>query len=123
MSVSKFRSAPRRGHLDRMKKIYGYLYKYRHLKIRFRVDEPDYSNVPPIPDHDWAHTVYGKRKEDIPLDAPPPLGKRIVLTYYFNGSLMHDILSGRAVTGVSTFYNKTPTNWYCKQQSASVTAT
>ena len=36
---------------------------------------------------------------------------------------MHDILSGKAVTGVCTFYNKTPIDWYCKQQSTSETAT
>ena len=36
---------------------------------------------------------------------------------------MHDILSGKAVTGVCMFYNKTPTDWYCKQQSTSETAT
>ena len=57
------------------------------------------------------------------LDAPPPLGKRIVLTHYFDVSLMHDVLSGKAVTGESTFYNKTPTNWYYKHQSTSETAT
>ena len=36
---------------------------------------------------------------------------------------MHDILSGKAVTGVCTFYNKTPADWYCKQQATSETAT
>ena len=51
-----------------------------------------------------------------------PLGTRIVLTHYFDASLMHDILSGKAVTGVCTFYNKTPVDWYCKQQSTSETA-
>ena len=36
---------------------------------------------------------------------------------------MYDLLSGKAVTGVCTFYNKTPVDWYCKQQSTSETAT
>ena len=44
-------------------------------------------------------------------------GMRVVLTHYFNASLMHDVLSGKAVTGVCTFYNKTPVDWFCKQQS------
>ena len=114
MSMSKFRSAPRRCHLDRMKSIYGYLCKYRHFKICFCVNEPDYSNIPPIPNHDWAHTVYGKHEEDIHVDAPPPLGKRIVLTHYFHASLMHDLLSRIAVTGVSTLYNKISVDWYNK---------
>ena len=69
------------------------------------------------------HSVYGKHEEDIAKDVPEPLGKRIVLTHYFDASLMYDILSGKAVTSVCTFYNKTPVNWYCKQQSTSETAT
>ena len=115
MTMSKFRSAPRRGHLDRMKRVIGYLCKFRHYMIRFRVDEPDYSNVPGIKNHDWEHSVYGKHEEDVPMNAPPPLGKRIILTHYFDASLMHDVLSGKAVTGVCTFYQKTPVDWFCKQ--------
>ena len=75
MTMSKFRSAPRRGHLDRMKRVIGYLCKFKHYKIQFRVDEPDYSNVPGIKNHDWEHSVYGKHEEDVPTNAPPPLGK------------------------------------------------
>ena len=69
------------------------------------------------------HSVYGKHEEDITEDAPEPLGKRVVLTHYFDTSLMYDILFGKTVTGVCTFYNKTPTDWYCKQQSTSETTT
>ena len=69
------------------------------------MDKQDYSNVPEIPDHDWEHRVYGKHKEDITEDAPEPLGERIVLTQYFDANLMYDVLSGKAVTGVWTFYN------------------
>ena len=96
-----------------MKRIYVYLCKYRHYKIRFCVDEPDYSNALGIKNHNWAHTVYGKHKEDVLTDTPPPLGKIIILTHYFDAILMHDVLSGKAVTSVCTFYNKTPVNWYC----------
>ena len=58
MKMSKFCSAPKRGYLDRMKRIIGYLCKFHHYKIRFRVDKPDYLNVPGIRNHDWEHTVY-----------------------------------------------------------------
>jgi hypothetical protein len=57
------------------------------------------------------------------LDAPPPLGKQIVLTHYFDANLMHDVLSGKAVTGILHFYNKTPIDWYSKKQSTTETAT
>ena len=88
------------------------------------MDEPDYSNIPSIPYHDWEHSVYGKYEEDIADGALEILGKRIILTYYFfDASLMHDVLSRKAVGGVCTFYNKTPINYYYKQESISETAT
>ena len=108
MLMSRYRTAPREGHLGRVKRIYGYLRRFRHFKLIFRVDESDYSNVPAIPYHDWEHSVYGKHEEDIAENIPEPLGKRIVLTHYFDASLMYDVLSEKAVTGVCTFYNKTP---------------
>ena len=44
-SMSSFRVAPRRGHLDRLKHICGYLVKMQHFCIRFWTHEPDYSDV------------------------------------------------------------------------------
>jgi hypothetical protein len=46
MTMSAFRSAPRIGHLDRVKRICGYLSKMRHSIIRIRTEEPDYSDIP-----------------------------------------------------------------------------
>lgn len=37
MSLSSFKAAPRRGHLDRIKRIYGYLAKMKHAVIRIRM--------------------------------------------------------------------------------------
>ena len=76
--MSRYRTAPRKGHLKRVKRIYGCLRRFRHFKLRFRVDESDYFDVSPIPDHDWEHSVYGKHEEDIAENLPDPLGKRIV---------------------------------------------
>ena len=48
MSLSSFRVAPRIGHLERCKRIYGYLHKMRHATIRVRTDEPDFSALPDL---------------------------------------------------------------------------
>ena len=74
MTMSSSRAAPRKGHLERLKRIYGYLSKMRHAAIRIRTEEPDYSDLPDL-EHDWARSVYGEVKELIPHDAPEPLGK------------------------------------------------
>jgi hypothetical protein len=44
MSLSSFRTMPRRGHLERAKRIYGYQRKMKGGRIRVLTNEPDYSD-------------------------------------------------------------------------------
>jgi len=46
MTLSRYRAMPRQGHLDRVKRIHGYLSKMRHATIKIRTDAPDYLNIP-----------------------------------------------------------------------------
>jgi hypothetical protein len=41
MSLSSFRAMPRRGYLERAKRIYGYLRKMKEARIRVLTNEPD----------------------------------------------------------------------------------
>jgi hypothetical protein len=122
MTMSSFRAAPRKGHLDRLKRIYGYLAKMRHAGIRIRTEEPDYSDLPDL-EHDWSKSVYGEITEILPHDAPEPLGKYVTLTHFVDANLMHDIVTGRSVTGILHLVNKTPMDWYSKKQATVETAT
>ena len=115
MTLSSFRVSPRQGHMDRVKRIYGYLSKMCHATIPIRTGLPDYSDLPD-PDYDWTHSVYGNVKEDSPDDAPTPLGKPVILTTYVDANLFHDMATGRAVTGVLHLINQTPFEWYSKKQ-------
>ena len=69
MTLSRFRAAPRRGHLNRVKRIYGYLSKFKHGTIRIRTEIPDYSDAPDRT-YDWDHSCYRGAQEEIPEDAP-----------------------------------------------------
>ena len=121
--MSSFRVAPRVGHLERMKRVYGYVAKMKHGTICFQVDVPDYSDVP-LPDNNWAKTIYGNVREIIPEDAPRPLGPSVVMTTYVDANLCHDLTStGRAVTGFLHLLNQTPTDFYTKKQATVETAT
>jgi hypothetical protein len=122
MTLSRFRAVPRTGHLERVQRMYGYLYKWRHGVIRIRTEEPDYSDLP-VKEYDWEHSHYYKAHEDIPKDIPVPLGKPIVTTTYVDANLYHDLISGRSVTGILHMFNKTPVDWYSKLQATVETAT
>jgi hypothetical protein len=122
MLLSSFRTAPRIGHLARAKRIIGYLAKMKHGCIRFRTGTPDYSDLP-IPTYDWASSVYNDPKEVMPMDAPKPLGRKVVTTHYVDASPCHDKLTGKAVTATLHFVNQTPIDWYPKKQATVETAT
>lgn len=122
MTMSSFRAAPRQGHLERVKKIFGYISKMRHGAIRIRTDEPDYSDLPHF-EQDWARSVYGDVEEEIPHDAPVPLGKFVTTTSYVDANLFHCYSTGKAVTGIIHLVNQTPIEWYSKKQSTVETAT
>ena len=121
-SMSRFRPAPRKGHLERAKRIYGYVKKFKDAAIRFRTGEPDYSELP-TKTYDWMYSVYGNVEEQVPSDAPKPLGKPVVTSSYYDANLMHCLVTGRAMTGVMHFVNQTLIDTYSKRQATVATAT
>ena len=122
MTMSSFRVAPRKGHLERVKRMFGYLVKMKHASVRFRTTLPDHSQYNAI-SYDWEKTFYSNATELIPDDCPTPLGPPVQLTSYVDANLCHDMLSGKSVTGVLHFLNKTPIHYFSKKQPIVETAT
>ena len=122
MTLSRYRSMPRKGHLARAKRVVAYLRKMSDACIRIRTHEPDYSSIPVTP-YEWASSVYGEVGELVPNDAPPPKGRFVTLTHYVDANLYHDYLTGRSVTGILHFVNATPIDWFSKRQATVETAT
>ena len=114
-----------KGHLDRAKRIVGYLKKYPHGCIRFRTGIPNHEQVygeqPPA--YDWMHSIYGTPKETLPFDAPEPKGKPVRTTTFVDANLMHDCTTGRSATGIFHFVNQTPIDCFSKRQAQVETAT
>ena len=46
MTMSSFRVKPRKGHMNRVKRIYSYLYKFKHATIRIITKDPNLSGIP-----------------------------------------------------------------------------
>ena len=45
-TMSRFRTGPRQGHMDRLKRSYAYAIRTKDYAVRFRTDQPDYSFLP-----------------------------------------------------------------------------
>jgi hypothetical protein len=122
MTMARFRVAPREGHLDCLKHMYGYLCKMKAGAIRVRTDQPNYVELPDR-SNEWARSIYGNAEELVPHNAPPALGKAVVLTTYIDANLYHDMITGRSVTGILHLINQTPFEWFSKRQATIKTAT
>ena len=96
-SMSRFRSAPRKGHLERLQRIYGYVLKTMHYSTRYRTEEPDYSYLPNMK-YDWSYTVYGNVQEIISNNCPNPLGKSVTTTTTLDANLLHCLAIGASLT-------------------------
>ena len=105
-----------------LKKINGYLANFPHGSLRFRLYEPDYSNLPHR-EYDWQRTVYAGAKEEIPHDIPEPKQKHVTTTTYVDANLHHDQVTGGAVTACLHLVNATPSHWHTKRQATVETAT
>jgi hypothetical protein len=122
MTMSRFRVAPREGHMDRVKRIHGFIHKWRFAVIRIRTEMPDFSDIPEKK-YDWTYSCYPGAAEDIAADLPRALGNPVKTSSYVDANLYHDLISGRAVTGILHMLNNTPVDWYSKLQSTCETAT
>lgn len=121
MTMSRFRAQPRKGHLERLTKVFGYLNYYKSCSIKFRTDLPDYSNFK-HETFDWQY-IYGDVKEELPSDMPEPKGKEVIISVFHDANLYHCRVTGGAVTGILVMLNKTPVHWVSKRQSTVETAT
>ena len=78
-TMSRFKAAPRQGHIGRLKRIYSYAISTKDYAIRFRTDQRDYSFLPDQ-DFDWTYSVYGNVQEILPDDMSDPLGRAVITT-------------------------------------------
>ena len=65
-TMSRFRSASRKGQLERLQRVYGYVLKTKHYSSRYRTEATDYTYLPDMK-HDWSYTVYSNIHEIIPM--------------------------------------------------------
>ena len=84
--MSRFRAAPRQGHMDRLKRIYAYAIRTKACAVRFRTDRPDYLYLPDQT-FDWTYSVYGDVHEILPDGMLEPLSKSVFTTTTLDANL------------------------------------
>ena len=123
-SLSRFSSAPRKGHLALAEHVLGYLHKYP--KRGYIVNpappkiEPSYANVEVKCDFGNQYSYF---REDIDSKFPPALTEELPINIFVDADHGHDRKTGRSITGLVVMVGSTPIVWRSKRQSCVQTST
>lgn len=125
-AMSRFNAVPRRGHLERMFRVFGYLKKYRDQWIVIDSRDPLLSeHLEPL-NMEWGADYTdadGDNKEELDPSHPTPKGKEIALTFFVDADHGHDHHTRRSITGIIAMLGSTPIFWMSKRQGTIETST
>jgi len=122
-TLARYQMAPRKGHFEAMKRVWGYLQKYIKGCILVDVSQPAVkSTVKVTKGQNWSE-IYPDAVEDIPADMPKPLGVGASLTTYVDADHARDKVTCRSMSGILMLLNNTPIHWVSKRQPTVETST
>ena len=108
-SLSRFSQAPSQGHLEAMKRVFGYLKKWSKGAIMIDPKYPDHAQFN-VETYDQWQEFY----PDIGEMKPPPdmvlkpLGPKVRITVYKDTDRALDLVTRRSVSGILLFLTNTP---------------
>jgi hypothetical protein len=113
--MSRFRAAPREGHLMAVLHIFGYVKGHLRSKLVLDPGYRDWSFVDWV-DADWKE-FYPDATEPIPVNAPEPRGNEVQVNMFCDAAHATCLATRRSTTGVIIFVNGAPIRWYSKRQN------
>ena len=107
-ALLQYSMAPREGHLNTMKQVFGYLKKYPKGKIVVDASYGDNSTFKINEFENWKE-FYPDAKEELPDDMPTPFGKAMQITIYIDADHAHDTVTQCLITSTAIliFVNNT----------------
>ena len=114
--LSSHLALPRKGHLEQVYHIFGYL--KTHPKRRLYMD-PDHPNIDEnrFVQYDWTE-IYRYAEELIPPNLPEPRGRYISTHCFVDSDHAGDKNTRRSQTGILIFCNRAPIIAYSKRQNS-----
>ena len=113
-SMSRFTACPRKGHLERVMKIYGYLKKYSNRRIVIDSSDPKIEGDAEAMDVDYTVVFkdqYPDAVEEIDEKVPEPRVDEMEIIAFVDSDHAHDKVTKRSITGSVIFVGKTPVQY------------
>jgi Reverse transcriptase (RNA-dependent DNA polymerase) len=121
-SLARYSAAPRKGHLEAMKRVFGYIKDHKQGRILIDASKHIIPVEETSPDNDWIE-FYPEAQEELPPSFPTPKGSPIQITVYKDADHAFDLVTRRSVTGILLYLNNTPISWLSKRQKTVETST
>ena len=103
--------------LQQLFHVFVYLKNKHNSRLVFDPNYPDIKLDDYEMNQDWSK-FYGNVKEDVPENAPVPLGKEFIMRAHVDADHAGDKLARRSRTGYIVFLNMAPIYWLSKKQTA-----
>jgi Reverse transcriptase (RNA-dependent DNA polymerase) len=125
-SMSRFASCPRKGHLERALRIFGFLKKRSNRRYVIDSRDPIFIDGEEDFAKDYVEELqndYPDSVEEIDRNIPEPLIDEMIITTFVDSDHAHDQVTRRSITGVMIFVGRTPVLYLSKRQGAVATST
>ena len=125
-SLSRFTACPRKGHLDRVLRVFGYLKKHNNRRYIVDSRDPILVGGTDALEADYTKTLnefYPDAVEEIDSRLPEPLIDEIAITAFVDSDHAHDQITRRSITGLLVLVGRTPVFFMSKRQGAIETST
>ena len=125
-SLSRFTACPRKGHFDRVLRVFGYLKKHKNRRIvvdsrdPIKVGGKDALNLDFM---EMFKEFYPDAAEEIDCQLPKSLIDELEITAFVDSDHAHDKLTRRSITGLLILVGRTPVYFMSKRQGAIATST
>jgi len=113
--LSSHLALPPEGHLQQVYHIFAYLKAKHNARLVIDATYPTI-DISKFTRQDWS-SFYGEVKEEVPNNAPTPLGCEFVMRVYVDADHAGEQLTRRSRTGFLVFLNMAPIYWLSKKQN------
>ena len=102
--MSSHLTLTRRGHLEQVIQMFGYLKKHHNAKMLFGTIEPSVSHKDFKCEY-WSSRIYGETEEELPPNMPETRGLGLRMRVYVDSDITGDSVTWQPRTGFFLFLN------------------
>ena len=113
--MSTHLAMPRRGHLEQVQHIFGYLKEWPKGKLFFDPQHPELDKRS-FTTYNW-YDFYRDAKEPVPGDMPALRGQMVSTHCFVDSDHAANTAMRRSQTGFLLFVNRAPVTWFSKRQN------